>query len=427
MVTSTIYTNSQIVVVDIGSVPATAPWLEQTTYLIDQSGHTTAVLAQTDAPTSGVTLNPVPYTTPAQIAVPSSTAGNLPAGWAYEGCYTDDVPGTHALPMQQPDNSNLTIQSCVWSCYQQGYSVSGLESHSECFCGNAIYNGGTLVPLDGNCNFNCTGNTTEICGGSYRLSVYSNGTLMTYQSAEAQTSRSTTAAPTIVPSPTGTTSPKRLPAVTAAAAVIGAVAGTAITVALVYFLCRRSKKNRLRTKSRQGISQITAQAWPPTDPDRVPSWEEFVKDTEEHYAKLDESIMLSGHGKGAGLGLEFTHRPSIADLVERYEQLELGNLRSSQARLGSSNTYVESPRRNSPATRAPAQAHLGQPTSILKRPAPSAIANMAQGTFENGAEQVSRNCPATRNLALAKKGVRFGADQIHEFGRSPFIGHGSEC
>ncbi|KAL2042967.1 hypothetical protein N7G274_004025 [Stereocaulon virgatum] len=63
MVTQTIYADASMVVIDIGgAAPATAEWLAETTYLIDASGHTTAMYAQTDEPTLGVQLQPVPYT-----------------------------------------------------------------------------------------------------------------------------------------------------------------------------------------------------------------------------------------------------------------------------------------------------------------------------------------------------------------------------
>lgn len=62
MPTRTIYTDSFMVVIDIGEPPTLSPWLEETTYLIDSSGHTTAMVAQTDQPTAGVALQPVPFT-----------------------------------------------------------------------------------------------------------------------------------------------------------------------------------------------------------------------------------------------------------------------------------------------------------------------------------------------------------------------------
>ncbi|CAF9903839.1 MAG: hypothetical protein ALECFALPRED_003004 [Alectoria fallacina] len=298
MVTSTIYSDSQTVVIDVGSVPATAPWLEQTTYLIDQSGYTTAVLAQTDQPTPGVTLAPVPYPATPTTTAPTPTSVTL-----------TPVPYTTT-----PTTTVLTL---------------------------------TLV----------TGRTP-------------------------------------------------MPAVTVAGTVIGVVAGIALTLALVCYLRQRIRSNRLRSKFLLHTSQAAAQAWPPAG--RDPSWEEFLKETEEYAERFDESTVLSSEGNGSGLG------------DESYQG-------------GYRRTYVASAVRCSPSTIAPAQAHLGQPTSILKRPAPLKIANMAQGTFETEDEQDNRDVPATRKLALAKKGVRFGIDQIREFGRTPFgstagsvVDHGSE-
>jgi hypothetical protein len=45
-----------------------------------------------------------------------------------------------------------------------------------CFsdCGNALASVATLA-ADGDCNMACSGNATEVCGGSNRISVYGNG------------------------------------------------------------------------------------------------------------------------------------------------------------------------------------------------------------------------------------------------------------
>lgn len=117
----------------------------------------------------------------------SATASGLPSGWAYKGCYIDNAHG-RVMPFQLPDNSSLTVESCVQSCYGQGYSVAGMEYSTQCFCGNAIYSGGTLASSDTDCNMPCGGNAKEMCGAGNRLSVYSNGTITTYQPAVAQTS-----------------------------------------------------------------------------------------------------------------------------------------------------------------------------------------------------------------------------------------------
>lgn len=432
MATSTLFHNSQKLVVGIGSAPATGPWLQQMTYLIDQFGHTTAVLV--DQPTVVSTITPAPYTAQAQEALPftgtssqtalsSTVRGGLPSVWEYKGCYIDD-PNARVLPMRLPDDPILTAQECVSSCYQLGYSVAGLEYRRECFCGNAIYNGGTIAPSQSDCNLTCAGNAMEVCGARNRLSTYSNREVKIYQPEVVQTSRPATTTPTVAPSPTGSTSRTPKLAVTVAAAVIGVAAGIAIMVALLY-LCWRIRNNRQNKSPLQRL-QVDAQAWPPADP--VPSWEYFLKATEEHYAKYDESTMLSREGGRSGLGPRSTHvehRPGIPELRERYE-LQLNNQRMYRAGSKSSDMYAAPPSGYSPPTRLAVQGHVCQPTSILKRPTTPGITNMAQGTLELEDRQVPRDLPATGNLARAKKGVRFGVSQIREFGRSPFIGHGGD-
>ncbi len=431
MATSTIYSDWQLVVVDIGSVPATWPWPQQTIYLIDPSGHTTAVAVQTDG---GVTLEPVSYTAQAQTATPTAAAEGLPLLWVYKGCYTDNVNArtlSQLLPFQQPNNANLTVQSCISLCYQHGYSIAGLKFQNQCFCDDAIYNGGTPAPSQSDCNLPCPGNATEVCGGTNRISIYSYEPMAKHMSAAVQTgrqtSRPTTPEPTATPVPTDATARTPKPAIIVAAAVIGLVAGIAITVALVY-LRRRIRSKRLRAKSLLQASRVPSQAWPPAE--SVPSWDDFVKETEGHYTRFDESTMLSNEGNGSGLGLQSTQagqRPSFPELRERYEELQLSHQQASQARSGSSDTYVALPAGFSPPARVPVQGHLGQPTSILKRPATPGITDMAQNTIEMEDRQGSRDVSTTRNLALAKKGVRFGVNQIREFGRSPFLGRGSDC
>lgn len=411
-----------MVVVAIGSAPT-----QQTTYLIDQFGDTITLFPV--PPTVVSTVTPTPYTAQAQEAhastvtsnrtAPYSTVtGGLPSGWEYKGCFIDNT-NARVLPLQLPDNPNLTPQECVSSCYQLDYSVAGLEYSRECFCGNAIYNGGTLAPSQSDCNMTCTGNAMEVCGAHNRASTYSNASLRINQPKVVlgvQTSGPTTTTPTLAPSPTGSTSQTPKVAVTVAA-VIAAMAGVAVMIVLVY-LCWRIRNDR-RTKSPRQMSQITAQSWPPADP--VPSWEDSLKATEGYYAKVDESNR-SGRGPQS---IHAEHRPSIPESREG-DELQLSNLPIYQAGSNPSDKYVASPTRYSPTARLALQRHLGQPKSILKRPATPTTTNMAQGTFGLEDQEVRGDVPATGNLARAKKVVRFGVNQIREFGRSPFIGYGSD-
>lgn len=419
MITSTLLYDSQMEIVGVGSAFATGPLLPQTTHLLDQSGPTTAVLPLGPTVVSNITPVRPSTATSSRTALSSTGTGGVPAGWGYRGCYID-YPNARVLPMRLADNPILTPYKCVSSCYQLGYSIASLEYRRECFCGNSIYNGGTLARNQSDCNMSCSGNAMEACGGRNRSSIYSNGSVKMYQSEVVHTSIPTTTttpaiAPASTPTPTNTTSQTLKMNVTVAA-VFG---GVAIMIALVYLYWRI----RGRTKRPQQISQSARQARRPAD--RVPSWEDFSEATEEYYAKFDESMMDLREGGRSGLSpqsLHVEHRPSMSDLRKTYE-VQLNNLQVYQAGSNSSHKYVVSPRKHLPTSRLAVKEYLGQTTSILKRPETPASTVTAQGTFELEDSQVSN---ITGNLARAKKGVRFGVNQIREFGRTPVIGHGSD-
>jgi hypothetical protein len=100
----------------------------------------------------------------------------LPSGWSYKGCYVDN-PNGRVMNVEQPDNSSLTIESCITTCSQLGYKVAGMEYSVQCFCDNYLRNAAPLATTDSECNMACRGNAAEKCGGSNRVSVYSNATL----------------------------------------------------------------------------------------------------------------------------------------------------------------------------------------------------------------------------------------------------------
>ena len=344
MSTSTIYSDAQYVIVDIGSAPATAPWLKQTTYLIDSSGHTTAVLARTGPATPGATITAVPYT----------------SSQPTQGVTITPVPYTSSQPTQ-------------------GVTVTTVPDTSSA----QVPTSSSAVP------FGLPQGPTTTAPPSAQHPT----------SASPQTPRNV-----IVP-----------------AAVIGVLAGIAIVVALVFYTRRRIRLERLKTKRLLQTSQDTAEEWTPVC--ELPTWDMFVKGTQEYHMRSEESAMDFREGNGFGLGIErnqVVSWPSMPEGREKYEQL-------SRVRSSSSNTYDQWPSGYPIPAKSPAQANVGQPTSILKRPAPNGIANSAQGMVGNEDERGPRGISATRNIALAKKGVRFGVNQIREFSRSPFIGHGSEA
>lgn len=104
----------------------------------------------------------------AQVAVPSSN------GFSYAECAVEpfenglsNTRALHARSMVQL--SNMTVEQCAAYCV--GYNYMGVEYGSECYCGNLI-NQGTTVDTSGGCNAPCAGSSSEQCGGSGRMDLY---------------------------------------------------------------------------------------------------------------------------------------------------------------------------------------------------------------------------------------------------------------
>ncbi|KAL3418802.1 wsc domain-containing protein [Phlyctema vagabunda] len=96
-------------------------------------------------------------------------AGNM----TFAGCFTDQTPKT--LGYTAYSSSDNTIDKCTSTCDTAGYTIAGTEYGSECYCGNVLTARAEQV-VDSGCSQACPGNTTQTCGASSRLSVYSNGT-----------------------------------------------------------------------------------------------------------------------------------------------------------------------------------------------------------------------------------------------------------
>lgn len=126
---------------------------------------------------SGPATTPTSNPTSAPTSIGPGSATGLPAGWKYGGCFVDNLDG-RILSVQQPDNQQLTIESCVNACIGAGYTVAGMEYSIQCFCGNEIINGGVLATQQTDCNANCGGSAAEQCGAGNRMSIYYTGTLV---------------------------------------------------------------------------------------------------------------------------------------------------------------------------------------------------------------------------------------------------------
>ncbi|XP_052803725.1 uncharacterized protein LOC128233895 isoform X2 [Mya arenaria] len=89
----------------------------------------------------------------------------------YVGCFADRTD--RVLGLYKISFSNMTIETCRRHCAQKGQDFSGLEYYSECFCGSdpqRLY--GSRKAAEERCNYRCTGNSSQVCGGHWYISVY---------------------------------------------------------------------------------------------------------------------------------------------------------------------------------------------------------------------------------------------------------------
>jgi len=98
---------------------------------------------------------------------PPSTYG----AWTSIGCWGDNTTA-RTLHHGVGSSASNTVETCLDTCAAGGFALGGVEYGSECYCGNAIlYNYG----LSPECNYACSGNSEEICGGSGTINIYQNG------------------------------------------------------------------------------------------------------------------------------------------------------------------------------------------------------------------------------------------------------------
>ncbi|XP_078610008.1 uncharacterized protein LOC144881125 isoform X2 [Branchiostoma floridae x Branchiostoma japonicum] len=91
----------------------------------------------------------------------------------YHGCFRD-YPKRKFPYSPIWGHQAMTKLLCWNHCKNQGYPYAATEYSSQCFCGTQqnFDNLGPQLP-DSQCNRPCTGDPNEMCGGTWRMSVYS--------------------------------------------------------------------------------------------------------------------------------------------------------------------------------------------------------------------------------------------------------------
>ncbi|KAB5558603.1 WSC domain-containing protein [Coniochaeta sp. 2T2.1] len=112
------------------------------------------------------------YVQATHIDLPACTAPFRP--FVYSGCFADNTASGATLSFHSDaDRYNMTVEGCMAECKGNGFRYAGLEYYGECYCGNSV-NGPSVD--ESKCNYPCTGNKSEVCGGSNIISVYQDTT-----------------------------------------------------------------------------------------------------------------------------------------------------------------------------------------------------------------------------------------------------------
>ncbi|KAI5839445.1 WSC domain-containing protein [Morchella snyderi] len=90
-------------------------------------------------------------------------------GWLSRGCWID-APN-RLLSAVILSDSGMTIERCLARC--NSYRFGLVENADQCFCGD-ILSGGREVALS-ECNMPCKGDSTQMCGGTWRSNLYEKG------------------------------------------------------------------------------------------------------------------------------------------------------------------------------------------------------------------------------------------------------------
>ncbi|TVY57060.1 putative fungistatic metabolite [Lachnellula suecica] len=116
-------------------------------------------------------------TSSAAAATSSATIYPDTSKWQYVGCQNEttllnNTNGLRALNGGTSETLNtMTVDICLNYCASSGNTYAGLEYTNECFCAQRLSALSTKLP-ESSCNLACTGNSSQICGGSLALTVY---------------------------------------------------------------------------------------------------------------------------------------------------------------------------------------------------------------------------------------------------------------
>lgn len=90
---------------------------------------------------------------------------------SYLGCFKDS-PSSHDLEYLT-EIRPLSIRACLTKCKSMRFPYAGLQSSTSCYCGLHYGKYGQVAHED--CNTPCEADSSEMCGGVSKNSLYNTG------------------------------------------------------------------------------------------------------------------------------------------------------------------------------------------------------------------------------------------------------------
>ncbi|XP_071807669.1 uncharacterized protein [Asterias amurensis] len=101
------------------------------------------------------------------------TSSNAQAtGPGYLGCFEDWQIGGRDLRGDSRTSESLSVEWCFSYCASRSYKYAGVESETECYCGNNEDYGRRGRAAHSECRNICPGNSNQYCGGHWRIAIY---------------------------------------------------------------------------------------------------------------------------------------------------------------------------------------------------------------------------------------------------------------
>lgn len=104
-----------------------------------------------------------------RIALPPAPVPVAPAPAGFVGCFRDT--SVFDLNGHLERSAQNTPQRCATVCRARGFAFAAVQYGESCLCGNSY---GRYGPAN-NCNYACTGDRRQACGGYNANSVYTTG------------------------------------------------------------------------------------------------------------------------------------------------------------------------------------------------------------------------------------------------------------